>query len=84
MLIHYSRDWGFCLNDEPSAPEFDFPVLPPGVMYDVHHQCRLQYGPDAQFCYGIDVGTFRSLVQYRASVYKLIQILTFSHDIAKS
>ena len=57
--FQYSRDWGHCLNDEPSAPEFEFPVLPPGVMYDVHHQCRLQYGPDAQFCYGIDVSTSR-------------------------
>ena len=53
----HSRDWGHCLNDEPTAPEFDFPVLPPGVMYDVHHQCRLQYGPQAQFCFGIDVST---------------------------
>ena len=53
----HSRDWGHCLNDEPTVPEFDFPVLPPGVMYDVHHQCRLQYGPQAQFCFGIDVST---------------------------
>ena len=53
----HSRDWGHCLNDEPTAPEFDFPVLPPGVMYDVQHQCRLQYGPQAQFCFGIDVST---------------------------
>lgn len=47
------RDWGYCLNDEPSPHEFAFPVLPPGVMYDINHQCRLQYGPDAQYCNGI-------------------------------
>ena len=50
-----SRDWGYCLDDEPSEHEFEFPVLPPGVMYDVDHQCRLQYGPEARYCEGIDV-----------------------------
>ena len=30
-------------------------MLPPGVMYDVDHQCRLQYGPNAELCKGIDV-----------------------------
>jgi len=52
-----SRDWGYCLDDEPSQHPFNFPVLPPGVMYDIDHQCRLQYGPDAQFCEGIDVSS---------------------------
>jgi hypothetical protein len=51
-----SRDWGYCLNDEPAEHKFNFPVLPPGVMYDIDHQCRLQYGPEAEFCDGIDVG----------------------------
>jgi len=50
-----SRDWGYCLDDEPSHHPFNFPVLPPGVMYDINHQCRLQYGPNAEFCEGIDV-----------------------------
>lgn len=50
-----SRDWGYCLDDEPSEHQFNFPVLPPGVMYDIDHQCRLQYGPEAEFCEGIDV-----------------------------
>ncbi len=27
-------------------------------MYDVHHQCRLQYGPGAQYCHGIDVSVY--------------------------
>lgn len=53
-----SRDWGYCLEDEPSDHEFDFPVLPPGVMYDIDHQCRLQYGPEAGYCEGIDVSSF--------------------------
>lgn len=48
------RDWGSCLDDEPSEHEFTFPELPPGAMYDADHQCRLQYGPDAGFCEGIE------------------------------
>lgn len=49
------RDWGRCLDDEPLAPaRFSFPVLPPGAMYDAHHQCRLQYGPSAKHCPGIE------------------------------
>ncbi|GIY81890.1 a disintegrin and metalloproteinase with thrombospondin motifs 7 [Caerostris extrusa] len=48
------RDWGNCLDDEPSDHEFYFPELPPGAMYDAHHQCRLQYGPDAEHCEGIE------------------------------
>jgi len=55
LTVLYSRDWGYCLDDEPSQHQFNFPVLPPGVMYDIDHQCRLQYGPDAEFCEGIDV-----------------------------
>ncbi|GFW17571.1 transposable element Tcb1 transposase [Trichonephila clavipes] len=53
--IEHVRDWGNCLDDEPSDHEFYFPELPPGAMYDAHHQCRLQYGPDAEHCEGIEV-----------------------------
>ncbi|CAL1290601.1 unnamed protein product [Larinioides sclopetarius] len=52
--IHIIRDWGNCLDDEPSDHEFYFPELPPGAMYDAHHQCRLQYGPEAEHCEGIE------------------------------
>lgn len=48
------RDWGSCLDDEPRAHQFTFPLLPPGAMYDADHQCRLQYGPAAQHCDGIE------------------------------
>ncbi|KAG8200338.1 hypothetical protein JTE90_028520 [Oedothorax gibbosus] len=48
------RDWGNCLDDEPSDHEFYFPELPPGAMYDANHQCRLQYGPEAEHCEGIE------------------------------
>jgi len=58
VIVLNSRDWGYCLDDEPSEHPFNFPVLPPGVMYDIDHQCRLQYGPDAEFCEGIDVSVF--------------------------
>ncbi len=57
FLVTCSRNWGDCLDDEPSDQGFEYPVLPPGVMYDVDHQCRLQYGPDAQYCRGIDVSS---------------------------
>lgn len=33
----------------------DFPLVPPGVLYDVGHQCRLQYGPYSTFCDDMDV-----------------------------
>ncbi|XP_022672218.1 A disintegrin and metalloproteinase with thrombospondin motifs 7-like isoform X5 [Varroa destructor] len=48
------RDWGRCLDDEPLAHNFTFPVLPPGAMYDADHQCRLQYGSEAKYCDGIE------------------------------
>ncbi|OQR67645.1 A disintegrin and metalloproteinase with thrombospondin motifs 7-like, partial [Tropilaelaps mercedesae] len=48
------RDWGRCLDDEPLAHNFTFPVLPPGAMYDADHQCRLQYGAEAKYCNGIE------------------------------
>ena len=54
-VFPYSRDWGYCLMDEPAAHDFDFPEMPPGAMYDTDHQCRLQYGQDAMYCEGIDV-----------------------------
>ena len=52
-----SRDWGHCTDDEPSDHDYEYPAMPPGVMYDVDHQCRLQFGPDAEYCEGIDVST---------------------------
>ncbi|CAH1796676.1 unnamed protein product, partial [Owenia fusiformis] len=48
------RDWGFCLQDEPSDHDFNYPVLPAGALYTVDHQCQLQYGPSAEYCEGID------------------------------
>lgn len=49
------RNWGSCLEDRPSEEhEFRYPELPPGAMYNVDHQCRLQYGPEAMHCAGMD------------------------------
>ncbi len=48
------RNWGSCLEDPPSDHEFHYPELPPGAMYNVDHQCRLQYGPEAMHCAGMD------------------------------
>lgn len=51
------RGWAFCLDDEPADfqhKEFQYPVIPPGTMYDADHQCRLVYGPEATLCEGVE------------------------------
>ncbi|NXH03624.1 ATS7 metalloproteinase, partial [Loxia leucoptera] len=48
------RGWGLCLDDAPARELLDFPLVPPGVLYDVGHQCRLQYGPYSTFCDDMD------------------------------
>ncbi|KAJ8397118.1 hypothetical protein AAFF_G00009720 [Aldrovandia affinis] len=44
------RGWGFCLDDRPSKKDLTTPLAAPGVRYSTHHQCQLQYGPNATFC----------------------------------
>ncbi|CAG9857813.1 unnamed protein product [Phyllotreta striolata] len=42
---------GHCLEDEPDQLErYKYPDLPAGVMYDAHHQCRLQFSQKATLC----------------------------------
>nr|XP_056705042.1 A disintegrin and metalloproteinase with thrombospondin motifs 12 [Euleptes europaea] len=48
------RGWGFCLDDVPKKKDLKPPFIAPGVIYDVHHQCQLQYGPNATFCDQVD------------------------------
>uniref|UniRef100_A0A8I3N084 A disintegrin and metalloproteinase with thrombospondin motifs 7 n=1 Tax=Canis lupus familiaris TaxID=9615 RepID=A0A8I3N084_CANLF len=48
------RGWGLCLDDTPTKDVIDFPSVPPGVLYDVGHQCRLQYGAYSAFCEDMD------------------------------
>uniref|UniRef100_A0A8C5K4W0 ADAM metallopeptidase with thrombospondin type 1 motif 7 n=1 Tax=Jaculus jaculus TaxID=51337 RepID=A0A8C5K4W0_JACJA len=48
------RGWGMCLDDSPTKDIIDFPSVPPGVLYDVSHQCRLQYGASSAFCDDMD------------------------------
>ncbi|XP_040436433.1 A disintegrin and metalloproteinase with thrombospondin motifs 12 isoform X1 [Falco naumanni] len=48
------RGWGFCLDDIPQKEVLKSPVIAPGVIYDVHHQCQLQYGSNATFCEDMD------------------------------
>uniref|UniRef100_A0A8C6QGR7 Peptidase M12B domain-containing protein n=1 Tax=Nannospalax galili TaxID=1026970 RepID=A0A8C6QGR7_NANGA len=48
------RGWGLCLDDSPAKDIIDFPSVPPGVLYDVSHQCRLQYGAYSAFCDDMD------------------------------
>ena len=57
VCFSHSRDWGYCLDDEPTTLHYDLPILPPGTMYDAEHQCRLQYGTDnATVCTNEQVG----------------------------
>lgn len=51
----FSRGWGVCLDDLPAKDAIDFPSVPPGILYDVGHQCRLQYGGSSVFCQDMDV-----------------------------
>ncbi|KAM7048395.1 A disintegrin and metalloproteinase with thrombospondin motifs 7 [Molossus nigricans] len=48
------RGWGMCLDDPPSRETIKLPSVLPGVLYDVHHQCRLQYGPSSVYCQDMD------------------------------
>ncbi|NXD83941.1 ATS7 metalloproteinase, partial [Halcyon senegalensis] len=48
------RGWGLCLDDPPAREVLDYPLVPPGVLYDVGHQCRLQYGAYSTFCDDMD------------------------------
>eukprot|EP00071_Canis_lupus_P040101 XP_022273658.1 A disintegrin and metalloproteinase with thrombospondin motifs 12 isoform X2 [Canis lupus familiaris] len=48
------RGWGFCLDDTPQKKGLKSKVIAPGVIYDVHHQCQLQYGPNATFCQEVE------------------------------
>ncbi|KAK6180186.1 hypothetical protein SNE40_012381 [Patella caerulea] len=61
------RDWGFCLDDEPTTNEFQYPSKPAGIMYDADHQCRLLYSEDAALCEGIEVkevGNIFAILKY--------------------
>ncbi|XP_041031299.1 A disintegrin and metalloproteinase with thrombospondin motifs 7 [Carcharodon carcharias] len=48
------RGWGLCLDDPPSKEAIELPSVAPGVLYDVNHQCRLQYGAHSVFCDNMD------------------------------
>ncbi|KAM4808990.1 A disintegrin and metalloproteinase with thrombospondin motifs 12 [Rhinophrynus dorsalis] len=48
------RGWGFCLDDVPAKKDLKPPIIAPGVLYDVNHQCQLQYGLNATFCAEVD------------------------------
>uniref|UniRef100_A0A1A7WAZ4 ADAM metallopeptidase with thrombospondin type 1 motif, 12 n=1 Tax=Iconisemion striatum TaxID=60296 RepID=A0A1A7WAZ4_9TELE len=48
------RGWGFCLDDRPSKRDLTTPLARLGIRYTSHHQCQLQYGPNATFCPDID------------------------------
>lgn len=43
------------MDDSPTKDVINFSTVLPGVLYDVNHQCRLQYGPYSVFCEDMDV-----------------------------
>lgn len=48
---YQSKGLGDCLQDEPNTvPDYEYPELPPGAMYNADYQCRLQFGAEAQVC----------------------------------
>lgn len=50
-MSNFSKGLGRCLLDEPTIfAEYEYPELPPGVMYDANNQCRLQFGSSATVC----------------------------------
>lgn len=55
LCLCLSRGWGFCLDDRPSKRDLTTPLARLGVRYTTHHQCQLQYGPNATFCHEVDV-----------------------------
>lgn len=55
MSVRPSRGWGFCLDDRPSKRDLTTPLARLGVRYTTHHQCQLQYGPNATYCHEVDV-----------------------------
>ncbi len=55
LCVCLSRGWGFCLDDRPSKRDLTTPLARLGVRYTTHHQCQLQYGPNATFCHEVDV-----------------------------
>ncbi|KAF6076482.1 ADAM metallopeptidase with thrombospondin type 1 motif 7 [Phyllostomus discolor] len=48
------RGWGHCLDDPPPKDVIELPSVLPGVLYDMDHQCRLQYGASSVFCKDMD------------------------------
>ncbi|XP_071954532.1 A disintegrin and metalloproteinase with thrombospondin motifs 6-like [Antedon mediterranea] len=55
VTFFLDRGWGDCLLDTPSKHDFDYPDVPPGVMYDAEHQCRLRYGSSVSVCFPEDL-----------------------------
>ncbi|XP_045438216.1 LOW QUALITY PROTEIN: A disintegrin and metalloproteinase with thrombospondin motifs 7 [Pipistrellus kuhlii] len=44
------RGFGACLDDPPAQDVIPQPALLPGALYDLNHQCRLQYGDGSAHC----------------------------------
>ncbi|NWZ86610.1 ATS7 metalloproteinase, partial [Poecile atricapillus] len=70
------RGWGLCLDDPPAREVLDFPLVPPGVLYDVGHQCRLQYGPYSTFCHDMDAPPCRQSRGSRGSVLPILKLFS--------
>ncbi|XP_053769353.1 A disintegrin and metalloproteinase with thrombospondin motifs 7 isoform X2 [Desmodus rotundus] len=54
MTRFLDQGWGQCLDDPPPKEVVELPSVLPGVLYDMDHQCRLQYGAASVFCKDMD------------------------------
>lgn len=60
LTSHYSRGWGWCLDDAPVKDKLSLNSVLPGVLYSAAHQCRLQYGSGSLLCDDMDVRLSRT------------------------
>lgn len=72
VLFGRSRGWGFCLDDRPSKKELATPLANLGVRYTTHHQCQLQYGPNATFCSEVDVSVMHICSELKKKTHLVV------------
>lgn len=85
VSVCLSRGWGFCLDDRPSKRDLTTPLAHLGVRYTTHHQCQLQYGPNATFCREVDVsiGSTSESEGQRYFRDKSLSLTSFSQNVCQ-
>ena len=49
--LHFSKGFGWCLDDEPSNHKYEYKTVLPGVIYDLDQQCKMRHGPQSGVCH---------------------------------